>query len=417
MHTIRPWLSRCALRLSDTLQASPLAPLLEVADPTVLMGGLSGGVVCLLLGAMFGARNRGLAGAIVGALSATVAGILLGGLLGSLFASREGQAQADFELEDRPNGYAPGDTVSGYVRLSPTRSGRIAGGRVILVCRGFYVHDEAIDEQGEPTLAREVQTLHMQEARVIPPSTVRRGMPVRYPFHMPLPERPLPSHHGFACSVRWSLHVDLDGTTDPSNQASQEILVQAVTPLGMGARSERVTASSSVAELVLALPRTTYAEGESVQGRIILNPEEDLLASEVRALLLRVEHNPRGPDHVVYITGWNPDTGRFRGESRPGGQGGTTYVWLEDEADLAEEIRFTKGEKRLFDFAFELPQQWRPTLQTEGGDVAWRVVAVLARPNGRDLRVQQAITVHTSAPHVARILAPERGQATDELDS
>ncbi len=411
MHTIRSWLAECAARIS---QLSWLSPIFEIADRAVVLGSLSGGLLFLLVGAALGARNRGFAGAVIGALSALIAGMLLGGLVGSLFASRQGEVQADFDLEDRPGGYAPGDTLAGYVRLTPTRSGRIAGGRVLLVCRGFYVHDDDVDAEGEPDLVRDVKTLHVQELPVIPAATVRRGAPLRYPFRMTLPERPLPTHHGFACSVRWSLHADLEDAVDPGNQGSQEVFVQAVVPPGVGARSERAAASSPAAELVLALPRTAYAEGETLQGRVIVNPEDDLLASEVRAILLRVEHNPRGADHVVYITGWNPETGRFRGESRPGGQGGTTYVWLEDEADLAEHVRLTQGEKRLFDFSFQVPQQWRPSLQTEHGDVAWRVVAVLSRPMGPDLRVQQSITVHTGAPHVARVLASDAGQGGEQ---
>jgi hypothetical protein len=206
--------------------------------------------------------------------------------------------------------------------------------------------------------------------------------------------------------VRWSLHVDLESVDESAGQTSQEILVRAVTPIGVGARPERVSSASSVGEVVLALPRTAYAEGETLQGRIIVSPKDDFVAREVRALLLRVEHNPQGYDHVVYISGWNPETGRFRGESRAEGKG-TTYVWLEDEVDLAEEVRFIDGEKRLFDFSFHLPQQWRPTLQTEHGDVSWRVVATLSRGNGRDLRVQQIFTMHTGAPHIARVMAPE----------
>jgi hypothetical protein len=397
-------MSRQLARIS---QLSLLSPVLEIADREVALGGMGGGLLFLLLGALLGARNRGFAGAVIGAVSAMIAGILLGGLAGSLFTSRQGEVEADFDLEERPSGYSPGGTLTGYVRLSPKRSGRIAGGKVLLVCRGFYTYDAGVDESsGEPRLVRDVKTLHVQELPVIPAATVRRGSPVRYPFRFALPERLLPTHHGFACSVRWSLHVDLGA--ESGSEGSHEIFVQAVAPVGVGARSERVSTSSPVGELVLALPRTTYAEGETLQGRVIVNPGEDFVASEVRALLLRVEHNPRGDDHVVYITGWNPDTGRFRGESRPGGEG-TTYVWLEDEADLAEHVHVSEGEKRLFDFSFQLPQQWRPTFQTEHGDVAWRVVAVLSRPNGRDMRVQQGITVHTGAPHIARVLAPEMG--------
>ncbi len=404
MHKIKTWGSK---QMAQVSRLDVLAPLFEVLDGGMILGALIGGALFFLLGALFGALNRGVAGALVGALSAGILGILVGGLIGNLFRSRQGQVQASLDLKEGSGEYGPHDTVSGYVVLSPTRSGRIQGGKVLLVCRGFYAHDEDEDEDSsEPRLVRNVQTYHVQELPVIPPGTVRRGSPVRYPFRCELPQPLLPTHHGFGCSVRWSLHVDLDNIDEASNLSSQEIFVRAVTPIGVGARPERVSTASAVGELVMALPRTTYAEGETLQGRLIVDPKDDFVARELRVLLLRVEHNPQGHDHVVYISGWNPDTGRFRGESRAEGQG-TTYVWLEDEVDVAEEVGFAEGEKRLFDFKFHLPQQWRPTLHTEHGDVSWRVVATLARGNGRDLRVQQAITMHTGAPHIARVMASE----------
>lgn len=407
MHRIRIWLSVCMARVS---QLAILAPLYEVADKSVVLGGLAGGMLMFLVGALLGAGNRGFAGAVVGAFSAMIAGALLGGLVGSLFASRQGEVRARFELEGQSNEYDPGDAVSGYVVLHAIRSGRIQGGKVLLVCQGLYVHDEdTTGEDGEPTMTRQAHTYHVQELPTVPAGTVRRGVLVRYPFRIALPAEMLPTHHGFACSVRWGLHLDLEDGLEQSDQAKQELFIRAVNPIGVGSRPERVSATASSAELTLSLPRTAFTEGETLQGRLIVNPGEDLLVSEVRALLLRVEHNPNGHDHVVYINGWNAETGRFRGESRPGGEG-TTYVWLEDEADLAEQVRLTQGEKRLFDFGFQIPQQWRPTLRTEHGDVSWRVVAILSRPHGRDLRAQMDIIVHTGSPHIARIVASERGE-------
>ena len=404
MYRFRTWGSKQIARVS---QLEALDPLFEVLDGGIVLGALAGGAISFLLGALFGALNRGVAGALVGGLSAGILGIALGGLAGNLLRSRQGQVQAALDLKEGSGEYGPYDKVSGYVVLSPVRSGRIQGGKVLLVCRGFYAHDQDADGDAlEPKLVRSVQTYHVQELPVIPSGTVRRGSPVRYPFQCELPQPLLPTHHGFGCSVRWSLHVDMEDPDEALGQCTQEIFVRAVTPIGVGARPERVSSSSAVGELIMALPRTTYAEGETLQGRLIVNPKDDLVARELRVLLLRVEHNPQGHDHVVYISGWNPDTGRFRGESRAEGQG-TTYVWLEDEVDLAEEVHFTEAQKRLFDFQFHLPQQWRPTLQTEHGDVSWRVVATLARGNGRDLRVQQVITMHTGAPHIARVMASD----------
>jgi hypothetical protein len=194
MHRIKTWGSKHAARVS---QLDVLAPLLEVVDESLVLGALGGGALLFLLGALFGALNRGLAGALVGALSAMILGLVMGGFIGSLFSSRQGQVQASFDLKEGAGEYGPRDTVEGYVVLRPTRSGRIQGGKVLLVCRGFYAHDEDTEEDAEPKLVRNVQTYDVQELPVIPSGTVRRGSPVRYPFRCELPAQLLPTHHGF----------------------------------------------------------------------------------------------------------------------------------------------------------------------------------------------------------------------------
>ncbi len=383
-----------------------LAPLVEMADGAIVLGALAGGGLFFWLGFFLGARNRGVPGAVVGSLSAMVLGLALGALLGRFAPAMQGEASVALELDEHPGDYVGGDTVSGYVRVSSNRTCRIEGGSVHLVCRGFYVHDEtrAESEAEEPKLVKSAQTYHTESVSVVPAGVVRRSSPMRYPFRLELPDEPLPTHHGFGCSVRWTVHAGLEGQTEITDHDQQEMMVRASPALGVGKRPERVSTSGTVGELVLTLPRSAYAEGETLSARIIVTPSEDFTAREVRALMLRVEHNPQGDDHIVYISGWNAETGRFRGESRPGGQG-TTYVWLEDELDLAKDVRLNRGEKKLYDVKFEIPQQWRPTLLTDHGDVSWRVVAVLSRPNGQDLRVHQGVTIHTGAARLARVMA------------
>ncbi|MGI6367470.1 MAG: hypothetical protein ACOX2L_03770 [Anaerolineae bacterium] len=411
MTKVRAWLDM----LLDKAEAQPaVAPLLQMADENVVLGGVLGGALFLLLGLIGGAVNRGFLGALVGAASGLLLGVVLGAVCGSLLPSRNGETAVDIDLVDHGEGYSGGDPINGYLTISANRNTRLTGGSVFLACRAVYVYEgTAAEGDVAAELARDTKTLHVQELPIVPSGLLRRGAPLRYPFRLVLPDDPVPTHHGYGCSARWTLSARVDGSSQVLAQAQEELLVRSTVPAGAGQRSERVSTSSMAGELALTLQHTTFAEGETVRGRVIVSPAEDFVATELRAMLLRVENHPRGGDTIVYINGWNAETGRYRGESQPGGHG-STYVWLEDEADLAEEVRYTLGEKRLYDFSFDVPQQWRPTLLTDDGSVTWRVVAALSRPNGQDMRVHQGITVHTTAPRLARVLATDGEPDADQ---
>jgi hypothetical protein len=404
MQRFRTWLDD----MLDRAEAHPsVAPLLQLADENVVLGVAGGAVFFLFVGFVGGALNRGVAGAIVGAICAAIAGAAVGGFIGSLVPSRDGEATIAIDLADHPAGFAGGEAISGYVTLSAKRNTRVTAGSVYLTCKAQYVHEGGGDTGGSPdSLVRNVKTYHTQDLPVVPSGLVRRNTPVRYPFRLTLPEDPVPTHHGFGCAVRWTLQARLEGGAQTLDEAHEEVLVRARIPAGAGQKAERVSVASVACEMTMAVQHSTYAEGETIRGRVIVSPMQDFAATELRTVLLRIENHPGGNDTIVWISGWNAETGRYRGESRPGGQG-TTYVWLEDEADLALEARYTLGEKKLYDFAFELSPQWRPTLVTDDGSVIWRLVTTLSRANGQDMRVNQGITVHTTAPHIARVMASE----------
>jgi len=402
MQKVRAWLDA----VLDRAERHPrIAPVLQLADENIVLGVVAGGVLFLLIGLIGGAANRGFAGLLVGGICGALFGAAAGGFAGHLLPSRDGETSVDIDVAEHPEGYVSGEAISGYLVINSKRNSRINGGSVYLTCRAMFVHEGSNEADGsQAELVRSTKTLHMQELPIVPSGLLRRNMPVRYPFRLVLPADPVPTHHGYGCAVRWTLSARVDGTAQPLGQAHTEMLVRSSVATGAGMHAERVTTSSVAGELALALQHTTFSEGETIRGRVIVSSSEDFAATEIRAMLLRVENHPLGNDTIVYINGWNADTGRYRGESQPGGQG-TTYVWLEDEADLGTDVRFSLGEKRLYDFAFDVPQQWRPTFATDDGTVTWRVVAALSRANGQDMRVHQGITVHTAAPRVARVMA------------
>jgi hypothetical protein len=102
----------------------------------------------------------------------------------------------------------------------------------------------------------------------------------------------------------------------------------------------------------------------------------------------------RRNDHVVYIAEFSPSEGLFRGERRDGGQG-TTYIWLEAEAELAGPTSVRLGEPLTFAFTLPLPRFWLPSMRTADGSVTWKLGTVLRRAGKPDVRAFHEVVVHT----------------------
>ena len=161
------------------------------------------------------------------------------------------------------------------------------------------------------------------------------------------------------------------------------------------------TSFSTSSEMNLALPRTVYAEGETVRGQLHIKPYEQLKAKEIRVVLLRVENTLWGDNRTIYIPEWDATKGVFRAHRSPGGEG-TTYVWLEGEDFLAGETTLRPTEPASYPFAVEIRREWHPSIQADQGSVTWRLVATLTCEGETEQHVSQG--AYTSIPVFPRYL-------------
>lgn len=379
---------------------------LEEGPEKVIIGTLA----LLLVGLVAGGLNRGAAGALVGGLSGACLGAMAGGAIAHFTASKAGKAALTIELASGDAPFSAGDAIDGYVRITSDARLKTGGAKAYLTCRGVYVYDQPSQEGQPRRLARRVKDYVVQEMRVSSAGVLSRGMNARYPLHFVVPRDALPTHQGYACSIEWSLYATLDLAEGAPAHARQELLVAAIPPSAqLLQEAYQAVHAAEICQLAMTLDRRIAAEGESVRGHLRISPHESFDADEVRVLLLRVENNPEGENHVVYISQWDPTTGQFEGESLPGGRG-STYVWLEDEANLSGPLHLEAAEPKVFPFELNVPKAWRPTIATAEGRVTWQVVSVVAQASG-DLRVSQDIVVHTGAPQLARVLATPTAEA------
>lgn len=363
-----------------------------------------GALALLLVGVAAGALNRGAAGALVGGLSGVLLGAMGGGVVARLTASKAGKATLAIELANADARFSAGDVIDGYVRITSDARIKTGGARAYLACRGVYVYDQPSQEGQPRRLARRVKDYVVQELKVASAALLARGSSLRYPLHFSVPHDALPTHQGYACSIEWSVYATLDLPESGPVHARQQLLVAAIPPSTQFLQeSFQAVHATEICQLAMTLDRRIVAEGETIRGHLRISPHESFESDEVRVLLLRVENNPEGENHVVYISQWDATTGQFEGESLPGGRG-STYVWLEDEVGLSGPLRLEIAEPKVFPFELAVPKSWRPTIATAEGRVTWQVVGVVAQAEG-DLRVSQDFVVHTGAPQIARVLA------------
>lgn len=388
-------------------------PLVRYLSPEARRGGLLGvaiaGGVLLIVGGFLGGLNRESTGALIGALSGSVLGILLGGIagmvLGVLLPAQQARATMAIELDRNDDHYLPGDRVSGHLVLFAQNTFRAKGAKVFFICRGFYAHDKASTSDPEtPESARQTRQYLIQQTELLPAGIVRRNANLRYPFEFDVPPDALPTNHGYACAIHWTLHAVLDAPGDVAIKTQQELYVRSKSASFGAIESEyRSAASSRLGQITLTLPHVVYAEGEAVRGEAHISPSDTFVAEQVRAVLLRVENTPVGDDHIVYVGRWDPGTGQFRGRRQPGGQG-TTYVWLEDEVPLGGGQAFEVGKPVTWPVKLAVPAQWRPTLSTKDGKVNWKVGFVVSCSDREDLRCFHEVIVHTGPPHLDKLL-------------
>jgi hypothetical protein len=363
-----------------------------------------GWLTALAVGALLGGLRRGWGGALVGGLSSGLIGMLVGGLVAAIWGRyrlpQEGSATLAIELDGARGHFAPGDEISGSLHLAAANTLFFRGGEVSLVCRGFFTYDQLDDEHpGQPQFVRDEHAYSVVALPAIPPQVLRRGAHAHYPFRFTIPADALPTHMGHVCSVRWSLHALAEIPDLPTLEARREVLVEGATPaLASDNGSYQATTRAQPCHLVLTLARAVCCEGERLQARARIDALEPFGAAGVRAVLLRIEHTPRGRDHLVYVSGWDPVAEAYDGHSTPGGHG-TTYVWLEDEKPLLGPATYIPPQTMTLPFEFTLPEQMRPSFDTAEGSVRWKVGVVVSRLSEPDVRAFHEVVVYTAIPH------------------
>lgn len=298
-----------------------------------------------------------------------------------LFGGKPPEIQIQLARLDagRPEGvFYPGDRVRAEIIItSPdeTKFREVRAGLMFL--ERYQIIDVTRDSDGDRRKTHEwKQDEHWFGKQVIAtegkfPSNFRQS----YQFEWQIPGNAVPFFQGGGQSIlagHWMVKATIDRKL--RGDINQEVPLHVVLPAAPRPQPGEYGENSqgSPVQMKFQLPRLDFIQGETIQGRRLLAPAQDVEPRSIKVELERVE---------VVVRGYERHT----------------KVVTEQSLALASNTSLRVGSQAAYDFALTVPPKWCPTYRVESGYAVWRVQAKIDRAFKSDFNAYQTINVANGA--------------------
>jgi hypothetical protein len=268
---------------------------------------------------------------------------------------------------DRPGGpYYPGDVIHAAITLESEKETKISGFRIGLLAWELSISE---DSDGQTSRRETVDEMVAGET-LIDDMALAAGFRGAYQVDLPIPRDAFPPYASSSLRSGWLVKATVDRGLKKDVTAEVELSL-VVPPPGEHAQPGEVGESSDpdTVELRLWLPSLEWVEGETIEGRLLIQPRKSFDVGEVRLNLKREEK--------VHVP-------RYKSSSTD---------WI-DRVVLAGKTRFQPGQEADLPFSFPIPVMGCPTRRTESTTVIYTLQAALSRRLRKDYTVSTEIWLY-----------------------
>ncbi len=296
---------------------------------------------------------------------------------GSLVGGLTGKApQATIEI-DRPTGaYRAGETVRARIKINAPDAvsvNQIYAG-LLFEERCLEENEGAANEDGDRETTYEWKTYSkwIVQQQLAGNTELPADFEQTFELAYQIPADIRPTYNGKIAGVNTKVHVYID------RPAASDITAEAIVPIvAPFAEQEepirdfiRISAPDSNVQIGIWLPKLNYRQGETITGRICLEPR-----AEVKVRSISLAHN--------------------RDETTTGGDKTNSESWSVQKIQLAGENVLPAGKIQTFDFQLALPaNDWQPTFHAQLSRSTAALVINLNVPWGKDFDALQPIYIH-----------------------
>jgi hypothetical protein len=289
-----------------------------------------------------------------------------------------GKVNLNVAIDHTSGIYFPGETVHARISLDSDKELKFQEGRVALLYQEKYQYrtiKHTTDSRGHHHTEDYYlwQTNDQEVARQVflGETILPQGSAQNFEFDAQIPASAPPTYPGRIIQVKWLVKATLDRklSTDINAEAPLVVLVSttgAPTPGQFGQSNE-----PGETLLTLELPGIEWVAGETIEGKLLVSPQKNFDATEVRVEVEQTEW-------VTYDQG--------------------NQKVNEVKVKLAGKTKFTAGETLTFPFQIQIPQPCSPSGSSNNWSVTWKLKGILARFLRKDTAIEEVIKVYSGRP-------------------
>jgi len=297
-------------------------------------------------------------------------GSLVGGLTGK-------PPQATVEVDRPNNSYRAGETVRARIKITaPDAVG------VNQIYAGLLFEESCLEANTTRDSEGDRDTVYdwkaypkwITQQQLAGQTELPAGFEQTFEFAYQIPADIRPTYAGKIARLNTKVHVYID------RPAASDITAEASVPIvAPFAEQEepirdfiRVSAPDSNVQIGIWLPKLNYRQGETVTGRVCIEPR-----GEIKVRSISLAHNRR--------------------EVTTGGDETNSESWSGQKIQLAGESVLQAGKMQTFDFQIALPaNDWKPTFRTQLSRSEASLDINLDVPWGKDFNASQQIYIHAA---------------------
>ena len=279
-------------------------------------------------------------------------------------------ASINIQLDRREEPYCPGDPILVDISLQTEKELKTRQFRVGLLAWEQFTQE---DSEGDET-TRSTINEYIEEKILLDNEILQSGISRNFSLSWKIPENAFPPYSSGLIGSGYQVEavINLGLKRDIREQVPVRLVIPPpgieIHPGEFGEISHPKTV-----DMRLWLPRLEWAEGESIDGKLIISPKEKIGATGVRLQINREQrvHAPRFKINHSDVVGKDQVYGK---------------------------IKFESGRTHEFPFSLIIPEAGAPSRKTDATTVTYRVEGIISRRLRRDFKVNTEIHIH-NAPH------------------
>ncbi len=289
-----------------------------------------------------------------------------------VFGHADKSIEISLEVEGSDGPFFPGDKVNATVTLDTKQ-----GGGVKKLHAGIYfqfkhqiANVKKKDDDEETSHKWVEEEKWVSEDNLLGEAELARGLNDTYTLQWTIPEDALPSYAGEIITNKYCARVDLERTEGKGLRKEVELLVvQPASGKDLESGLFGKVKNAHDANMQFELPKLEYVEGETLSGRLQVDPRVDIEAREIRLEWERVETVTQGDTENI-----------------------STHK--SETHKLAGITILKSGESSSYNFSFPVKIEVCPTFKEGDTEGAWLLRAVISRPLATDCEVEKAISLY-----------------------